>query len=301
MLANFHDQEKGYSMESLFREIGYSRQGLTQQKIRDERTAQLESEVGQLVKDLRKSHPRMGSRIMYYTLRNRGVELNIGITKFEQMLSQMQLTVARVKKSYPKTSDGKGKKDYANLLNGMTINDINKVAVGDITYYKVDGKWHYIFTLKDLYSQRFLGIYPATSLDAKNALHCLEQAIQQRGSTSLQGCIHHTDNGSQYEATVYIQKLQNLKMDISRAENCLENGSAEQLNNIIKNMYLHPWGITTFSGLQQACKKIIHLNNIERSISQLGGLSPVMFEKSIKAIPLEQRKIKILHDFSKQK
>jgi putative transposase len=288
-------------MESVFREIGYSRQGLLQYQTKQEFNEHLKSDIVELVTNLRVGHPRMGSRVIYYTLRNKGVELGIGVTKFEQMVSQLKLTVPRVKTSYPKTSDGKGKKDYPNLLNGLIVNDISKVFVGDITYYKVDGKWHYIFTLKDIYSQRFLGLYPAKSLEAINAVHCLKQAIKQRGSSCLEGCIHHTDNGSQYEANIYMKKLEKLKMIVSRAENCLENGSAEQLNNIIKNMYLIPWGITTFSGLQAACKKIMRLNNVERSIKQLGGLSPQMFEESLKSIPLDQRRTKELYDFANYK
>ncbi|MBK9023482.1 MAG: hypothetical protein IPL69_05790 [Saprospiraceae bacterium] len=39
-----------------------------------------------------------------------------------------------------KTSDGKGKKTYPNLTNGLVLNGINQLIVGDITYYMVDGK-----------------------------------------------------------------------------------------------------------------------------------------------------------------
>jgi len=286
-------------MESVFLEIGYSRQGLSQNEARKKVGDDLDKEIEQLVIDLRVNHPRMGSRAMYNTLINKGVSLGVGVNKFEGIVSRLNLTVKKRRTLKPKTSDGKGKKEYLNLINGLIVKDIRHAIVGDITYYQVDNKWHYIFTLKDIYSQRFLGIYPSTTLEAINALHCLDQAIQQVGSEGLRGCIHHTDNGSQYEADKYILKLERLGMKISRAENCLENGSAEQLNDIIKNMYLKPWGITTFKALQKACDKIMKLSNAERGIKQLGGLSPELFEKALESIPLDQRRIKELYDFTK--
>lgn len=288
-------------MESVFLEIGYSRQGLSQNVSRKKAEDDLDKEIEQLVIGLRVNHPRMGSRSMYNTLNNKGLSLGIGVNKFENIVSRLNLTVKKGRTFKPKTSDGKGRKEYPNLINGLVVKDIRNAIVGDITYYLVDNKWHYIFTLKDIYSQRFLGIYPAATLKAVNALQCLDQAIQQVGSEGLRGCIHHTDNGSQYEADKYLMKLEKLGMKVSRAENCLENGSAEQLNDIIKNMYLKPWGITTFKGLRKACDKIMKLSNAERGIKQLGGLSPELFEKALKSIPLDQRRIKELYDFTQDK
>jgi transposase InsO family protein len=288
-------------MESVFLEIGFTRQGLSQYEKRKKLENNIEEEIKTLVTELRVSHPRMGSRSMYHTLKNKGETLNVGINKFEQIVSRLNLTIESRRSFKPKTSDGKGKKHYPNLLNGLIINNIRQVIVGDITYYYADGQWCYIFTLKDIYSQRFLAIYPATTLEAVNALACLELALKEVGGESLANCIHHTDNGSQYEANIYLSKLQSIGMKISRAENCLENGSAEQLNGIIKNMYLLPWGITTFKDLQKACINLMKLSNTQRGIEQLNGLSPLIYEETIKSLPLDQRIQKELYDFKQNK
>lgn len=89
-------------------------------------------------------------------------------------------------------------------------------------------------------------------------------------------------------------------MQISRAENCMQNGSSEQFHGIIKNMYFEPWGVVTYQEMQLAKPRFLHLNNYERSIAQLGNMSPGTFENELKKIPLELRIKKQLHDFKKQ-
>src|SRR5690606_26091355 len=200
-----------------------------------------------------------------------GLDLGIGVNKFEHLVSDLGMTVGRVRTRKPKTSDGMGKKDYPNLSNGLIINDINQLFVADITYYEVDQKWHYIFRLKDVYSQREIETIASKNLKAENAVACLDGALLLRGAEALKNCIHHSDNGSQYEADIFKNKLLTLEMKISRAENCQQNGSSEQSHHICKNMYLDPWGITTFKELIVAVERFKYLNNFERPIKQLGN------------------------------
>ncbi|MBK8518996.1 MAG: hypothetical protein IPL55_22745 [Saprospiraceae bacterium] len=83
--------------------------------------------------------------------------------------------------------------------------------------------------------------------------------------------------------------LTDAEIHISRADNCLENGSAENLNSIVKNMYLKPWGIRTFKELQQACQELMYVNNYQRAIEQLGQLSPNQFEQLIAKLHPDER------------
>ncbi|MBK8516754.1 MAG: DDE-type integrase/transposase/recombinase [Saprospiraceae bacterium] len=90
------------------------------------------------------------------------------------------------------------------------------------------------YSPKDIYSQRILGLVPSLSMEASFAYQCLEQAFSQRKDVEPKGCIHHSDNGSQYDSKVYKKMLTDAEIHISRADNCLENGSAENLNSIVK-------------------------------------------------------------------
>lgn len=286
-------------MESVYHTIGKSRQHYAQQLCGARSRKLTESAVIDEVIKWREDHPRMGSRAMYYSMREAGVELGLGVSKFESLLSQRGLTVGKIRRYGPQTSDGKGKEGYENLTNGLVVDGINQLIVGDITYYWVDEKWHYIFTLKDVYSQRILSIHPSRTLQMENALKCLTELEVARGRPSLEGCIHHTDDGSQYNARAYVNQINALRMRISRSSSCQENGSAEQLNHVVKNMYLEGWSISTFKELVPACKEFKYLNNEKRAIAQLGYLTPIGFEKAQEEIPNEQRIKKTMYDFNK--
>lgn len=285
-------------MESLYRTIGRSRQYYAQ-RLNGERCRQLTeiAVIDQVIK-WREDHPRMGSRAMHYSMGEAGVELGMGVSKFERLLSQKGLTVGKIRRYGPHTSDGKGKDHYENLTNGLVLDGINQLIVGDITYYWVDGKWHYIFTLKDVYSQRILSLQPSRTMQMENGLKCLADLEVERGRAPLKGCIHHTDDGSQYNATDYINQVKALQMRISRSSSCQENGSSEQLNHVMKNMYFEGWSISTYKDLVPACKELKYLNNEKRAIAQLGYKTPVGFEKALAEIPKEQRIKKTMYDFT---
>jgi len=288
-----------YSMEQVYEYLGTTRQGVAQAGKRMTKQGQTESQIVSMVKDWRRYHPKMGSRPMYHSLLHQGKDLQIGINKFEQLVSKHRLGAGDVRSFKPLTSDGKGKESYPNLTNGLIINNINQLIVGDITYFDILGEWHYICTLKDVYSQRLLSLVANNNMKHSNLLQTITECEQQRSARALKNCIHHSDNGSQYNAKEYKAALTRLRIRISRADSCQQNGSAEQLNHIIKNMYLNHWSITSLKELQQACKELKYLNNYQRTIKQLGNKTPDDFEQFIQSIPEKQRLKKKMYDFTK--
>lgn len=289
---------RAYSMESLYRFLNTSRQWYAQYNLRQYDKITLEKNIVSHVKQWRKHHPKMGSRQMYFSLTNLGINLPVGINKFENIVSKYHLGAGTAKRFRPLTSDGKGKGNYPNLTNGLIINDINCLIVGDITYFDIKGKWFYIFTLKDVYSQYILSLIAADTLEELHAIAALKHVVNIRGTRAIKGCIHHSDNGSQYNGNSYKIQLSELEMKISRADSCQQNGSAEQLNHIIKNMYLNHWSISSFRELKQACKELQYLNNHQRVINQLGQRTPVDFENYIKTVSVDQRPKKQMYDFN---
>ena len=291
---------RSFSMENLYRFSGGSRQWLSQYGTRQRNMAMLENIIIPIVKQWRKIHPKMGSRQMYHSLINQGIDLQVGVNKFERIVSKYGLGAGTAKRFRPHTSDGKGKEAFSNLTNGLVINNLNRLIVGDITYFDIRGEWFYIFTLKDVYSQYLLSLTAAGSLEEQHAITALKECQRNRGSQALKGCIHHSDNGSQYNGKAYKKLLSSLEMYISRAENCKQNGSAEQLNHIIKNMYLNHWSIRSLQELKEACRELKFLNNHQRVIKQLGQRTPVDFEKHIKSLSANQRPQKTMYDFNSE-
>lgn len=290
--------DRGFSMEALYKIADITRQGVWLGARKSLNQSTVESQVIVEVLKFRKDHPKMGSRVLYHTIQNTSGSLQIGINKFERLLSSKGLTVKRRKSWIPKTSDGKGKSKHSNLSNGLILNDINQLFVSDITYYRVDTTFYYIFTIKDVYSQRMLEILPAKTLEAIHLVRCIKNVAKLRGINNLAKCIFHSDNGSQYEAVVVTELIiETLHMQISRADSCKQNGSSEQSHHIVKNMYLDEFKISSFEQLQTECTRLKYLMNDERAVEQLGYLSPILFENSLKSIPLENRIKKEMYDF----
>lgn len=290
--------DRAYSMEKFYAEIGGSRQLYAQLATGKEITIAMEQEILDKVRRWRVDHPQMGSRTLFYSMKERGEELPIGVTSFERLMSKHHMTVGIARRSGPFTSDGLGSRQYPNLTNGLVLNDINQLVVADITFFWITPKWHYLFVLKDVYSQRIISLVPSENMYAEKALQNVFELKKLRGEEHLNGCIFHSDNGSQYDSKSMINTLTSLNMRISRSQTCTQNGSSEQGHHIIKNMYLKHYGIQTFRELKIACKKVKRMMNEERSINQLGNMTVQRFEELIGRKTGEPNPIKTLYDFN---
>lgn len=246
--------------------------------------------------DARKTmtYRKMGARPLYYAL---GVK-EVGINYFEQLLSKNNLNVVMKKRRIVGTN-GKRDADDVNLVKNTSINDINQVMVADITYLPVNGRFYFIFTLKDAYSKRILGLYGNSDMKAVNGVKCLKQAERARDASNLKGCIHHSDAGSQYKSTLYRNTGKYLRWSI--AADCLENGMAEQLNFILKDHYLEEEKVNNVYELNRLLSKVKKMINEKRPVQQLGYLTPVEFEEYIKGIPLEKRVSFVFKDPDKKR
>lgn len=255
-----------------------------------------EQEILQKVYQARVRYSDMGARPLFHALKL----TEIGINKFERLLAKNGLNVQIKRKRWIKTTDGVHEVFDINRVKGSIINDINKVIVGDFTYYfTADDVLYFVFSLKDAYSKRVIGIYGSETMTGEAGGKCLDQAIALRGKENLQDCIHHTDAGSQYKSKVYRGTAPYLKWSI--AENCLENGIAEQLNFIIKVHYLRHYKVKDVKSLNRLLKKVQKIINEERPVAALGYRTPVEFEENIQQVPLKLRKPFQFSSFEKRK
>lgn len=284
-------------MEKLYSFLGITRQSLYNSKIINKSISKLENDIIFKVEKFRSRHPKMGSRSLYSALNIS----EIGVTKFEQLISKRGLTVAKRKKRIV-TTDSKGSMAFPNLINGLILNNINQLIVADITYYKIEGQDLYIFTLKDVYSQRVLSLQGCDNMRAINAINTIKDFIKARGKGPFPGLIHHSDNGKQYDADIFKSMILKLGMVISRARNSLENGSSESLNNIVKNQYLFDRkSITSLKKLRTELDKLKWKLNNEKPIKSLGYMTVIEFENHIINLPKEKRPTKKLYDFNKER
>jgi transposase InsO family protein len=234
----------------------------------------------------------MGSRVMYHYL---GIT-QMGINKFESFVCESGLTVRKLKKRVI-TTDGIREEQDKNLTYGLKLNNINQLMAGDITYLIFKDQKYYVFTLKDAYCKRIIGLHGSDKMMAINSVTTYLQAKRLRG-TSIKHCIHHTDAGSQYKSTIYKKLLAKDEIKMSIADNCLENGMAEQLNSVIKNDYMIDT-IKDVKHLNTILNKIKHLINHDRHVAALGYRTSVQFEKWLETISVENRPVIEMYDFTK--
>src|SRR5205807_8219609 len=101
---------------------------------------------------------------------------------------------------------------YPNLVKDLEITRPNQVWVADITYIRLRREFVYLAVLMDVFTRSIRGWHLSRSLDQGLTLAALERALL----VVIPG-IHHSDQGLQYAATAYVERLQQLGVRLSMA------------------------------------------------------------------------------------
>ncbi|MFH1849331.1 MAG: IS3 family transposase [archaeon] len=139
----------------------------------------------------------------------------------------------------------------------------------------------------DLFSRRCIGWSLSRNPDAQLTLDALNKAIRLRNASSLRGCIHHSDQGVQYAATAYVQRLREVGMRPSMGEqgNSYENAHAESFINTIKyeEVYMNEYENIeeVHTNINQFIEEVY---NKKRLHSSIGYKPPIEFEKETKEV-----------------
>lgn len=236
--------------------------------------------------EVREMHPGMGLRTMFEKYSPEG----IGRDAFIALGLFHGFRLRAVHKTVRTTFSVKSNR-YRNLLEGKGFTDVNQIWTSDITYFKIGEKTYYIVLIMDVYSRRIVGYSVADNMRAEQNIKALQMAFDLRGLKDYkQGLIHHSDKGGQYISNDYTDLLTDFGVQISMCNIVYENAHIERVNGTIKNQYLQRWTITSFMQLYNRLEKAIWAYNFEKPHSQLGKLTPVEFEESLKELAEEQRK-----------
>jgi len=197
--------------------------------------------VLQLISAIRKDHPRMGVRKMYFMIKEDIERLGIkmGRDALFALLASEHLLVRTRKRKHITTNSKHWYKKYPNLIRDVIPDQPNQIWVSDITYIKTKDEFLYLFLITDAYSKKILGYRLAKSLDSIHAVNSLQDAIKNT-CQPISGLIHHSDRGIQYCSQEYTALLRDNGILISMTENGdpLENPIAERVNGILKDEYL---------------------------------------------------------------
>jgi len=232
---------------------------------------------------LRREHPGCGVEKMYYTLRPSW----IGRDKFIDLMMGFGYRAKKLR-SYTKTTIPVCSK-YTNLIEGMILWDKNQLWQTDITYIQVMGDYYYLVFIIDVYTKQILGYQASDHLRAEANLAALKMAINNSNGC-LNGLIHHSDRGSQYIDSKYIDLLRHNKLYISMGLKAQDNAYAERVNGTIKNEYLKFREIKTLSDLRKHTKQAVNHYNTKRiHLSLPENLTPIQFEKNLINLSCQKR------------
>ena len=164
----------------------------------------------------------------------------------------------------------------------FTVEQLDQLWVGDITYVPTWEGWLYLAVLLDACSRRVVGWAMAEHLGGDLTRDALAMALARRRPVA--DLVHHSDRGSQYTATAYQALLaqHGVAASMSRAGDCYDNALAESFMATLKTELIdrQPWP-TRCAARRALFDWIEGFYNRRRLHSALGHQSPAAFEEGL--------------------
>lgn len=186
------------------------------------------------------------------------------------------------RRPHPKTSDGKGRGNYPNLLKEVKIEAPGQVWVADITYIGLPNGFAYLACVLDVFLRKVLGHAISTRIDSKLTLAALKSALAK--AKPAPGWIHHSDRGSQYLSEEYVRTV----LDASGRISCSDKGCPEDnafMESFFKTLKAEEVWLEDYRSLEEADESLagfIDYYNSDRMHSSLNYMSPEEFEAWLK-------------------
>lgn len=238
---------------------------------------EFEADIRGKIEDIRSSMKGAGYRQLLGQLKRSGIK--IGERKLRRIIKENQLQI-RPKKKFIKTTDSDHDcLVHPNLLHEMTIDNINQVWAGDITYIRINNGFVYLAVILDLYSRKVIGWAISKKIDGNLTLDALNMAILRRRPP--RGVIHHSDRGVQYLCDKYVERLNanGFHISCSRKGNPYDNAWVESFMATMKKNEVHMRNYETILDVIDSLPRFIEeVYNKKRLHSSIGDLPPSEFE-----------------------
>lgn len=209
--------------------------------------------------------------------------LDVGERRVGRLMRINGIKPVRTRKHKITTNSNHSLGIVANVLDGNFVADApNSKWAGDISYIWTSQGWLYLAVILDLHSRRVVGWAVSDRMKKDLAIQALDMAVRLRNPP--EGCIFHSDRGSQYCAYDYQKKLQayGLRPSMSGKGNCYDNASVETFFKTIKAELIWRQSWPTRRQAEAAIFQYINgFYNVRRRHSYLGGISPLAFEAKV--------------------
>jgi putative transposase len=150
------------------------------------------------------------------------------------------------------------------------------VVVSDLTYVRVNQKWHYVCVFVDLFNREIIGCSTGPNKDATLVYRAF--ASIQKDLRKIQ--YFHTDRGSEFKNKLMDEALQtfDIKRSLSMKGCPYDNAVAEATFKIIKTEFIRNRNFTSQEELSRELQDYVHWFNHIRIHGTLGYLSPIEYK-----------------------
>jgi putative transposase len=255
-------------IQRLCRLFGKTRHAYYDHQWRKEDDFLKEELILQLVHEVRRNLPKIGTRKLQYMVNQKLIEhkLEVGRDYLFNLLTKHKLLIRNRRRRIITTDSKHWMHKYSNLTLELQVISPEQLWVSDITYIRLINGFVYLSLITDAYSRKIVGYNLRKDLSAEGCLNALQMALSDRMYLHQQ-LIHHSDRGCQYCCKEYVAMLNENNIAISMTNNGdpYENAIAERINGIIKsefNLYSSQFGFDETSAL------------IEKTITAYNQLRP---------------------------
>ena len=227
----------------------------------------------------RKSRNTYGSPRLQVVLGRQGVKC--GRNRVARLMRLHGITGYQKRRYHPRTTQRQaGVIPAPNRLNQVfTASAPNLKWVTDFTYIETTEGWLYLAIVLDLFSRKVIGWAMSAKMDAELVVTALRMALL--GRCPPVGLLHHSDQGSQYTSTTYLNCLNvaMAELSMSGAGNCYDNAVIESFFGTLKTECVTAPFTTRAVARTTIFEYMEVWYNRQRLHSTLGYYSPVDFEK----------------------
>lgn len=225
---------------------------------------------------------RYGYRRVTATLNPTGTEKKVNRKRVLKIM-QNHGFLCKKQKAYKVTTDSNHDLPiYPNLIKDLAVIRLNQVWVADITYIHLLRGFVYLAAILDRFSRKCIGWQLSRDIDAQLCIDALTHAIKSRAGISLEGLVHHSDQGVQYASIDYtaVLKEHGIAISMSRKGNPYDNAYAESFFKTFKYEEVYLSEYASFEdALTNIDKFIEEAYNQKRLHSAIGYMPPAEFEK----------------------
>ena len=219
-----------------------------------------------------------GSPRMHVELLESGMSVSLG--RVERLMRQNSIQ-AKQSKRHKQTQQHRTSQPAADNILNRKFDAVapNEKWVSDITFIETREGWLYLAIILDIYSRAIVGWSMSNKINGELVHSALNMAIEQRAIADP--VLVHSDQGSQYTATSYRNKLNAHGMicSMSRKGKCHDNAVAESFFHTLKNELVHDKMYNTRAEAKQSIFKYIELfYNRKRRHSSVGYKAPFEYE-----------------------